>query len=69
MAEQPMLKFVKIDRDMPEKRDADQRNHDFHEIYAEYADAKAKEQSSRCSQCGVPYCQSHCTTIFRTGCA
>ena len=60
MAEQPMLKFVKIDRDMPEKRDADQRNHDFHEIYAEYADAKAKEQSSRCSQCGVPYCQSHC---------
>ena len=24
------------------------------------ADAKAAEQSSRCSQCGVPYCQSHC---------
>lgn len=60
MAEQPMLKFVKIDRVMPEKRDADARNHDFDEIYAEYADAKAKEQSSRCSQCGVPYCQSHC---------
>ena len=33
---------------------------DFHEIYAEYADAKAAEQASRCSQCGVPYCQSHC---------
>ncbi|SMC59868.1 glutamate synthase (NADPH) small subunit [Primorskyibacter flagellatus] len=60
MAEQPMLKFVKIDRVMPEKRDAEARNHDFDEIYAEYADAKAKEQSSRCSQCGVPYCQSHC---------
>ncbi|MFC3612606.1 NAD(P)-dependent oxidoreductase [Lutimaribacter marinistellae] len=60
MAKQPMLKFVKIDRDMPEKRSAEQRRQDFHEIYAEYADKKAKEQASRCSQCGVPYCQSHC---------
>ncbi|MEL6464938.1 MAG: NAD(P)-dependent oxidoreductase [Pseudomonadota bacterium] len=60
MAEQPMLKFVKIERDMPEKREADARREDFREIYAEYADAKAKEQASRCSQCGVPYCQSHC---------
>ena len=55
-----MLKFVTVARDMPEKRDADQRNKDFHEIYAEYADAKAREQAARCSQCGVPYCQSHC---------
>lgn len=55
-----MLKFVKIERDMPEKRGADIRREDFREIYAEYADAKAKEQASRCSQCGVPYCQSHC---------
>ena len=60
MAKQPMLKFVKIERDMPEKRDAIVRNKDFREIYAEFADAKATEQSSRCSQCGVPYCQSHC---------
>ena len=60
MANQPMLKFVKIDRDMPEKRGAAQRKEDFNEIYAEFAGAKAKEQSSRCSQCGVPYCQAHC---------
>lgn len=60
MAEQPMLKFVHIDRDMPEKRAAEIRRADFHEIYAEYVDAKAKEQASRCSQCGVPYCQTHC---------
>lgn len=60
MAEQPMLKFVKIDRDMPSKREAEIRREDFKEIYAEYADAKAKEQASRCSQCGVPYCQTHC---------
>ena len=60
MAKQPMLKFVQIERDMPEKRSASERKEDFREIYAEYADAKAKEQASRCSQCGVPYCQSHC---------
>ncbi|OUS34688.1 dihydropyrimidine dehydrogenase [Rhodobacterales bacterium 56_14_T64] len=60
MAKQPMLKFVQIERVMPEKRDAEVRREDFDEIYAEYAAAKAKEQSSRCSQCGVPYCQSHC---------
>jgi glutamate synthase (NADPH) small chain len=36
------------------------RKEDFHEIYAEFAAAKAAEQASRCSQCGVPYCQSHC---------
>jgi glutamate synthase (NADPH) small chain len=60
VAKQPMLKFVQIDRDMPAKRDATVRREDFDEIYAEYAAAKAEEQASRCSQCGVPYCQSHC---------
>ncbi len=49
-----------VSRDMPEKRTPNLRREDFQEIYAEYADEKAKEQSSRCSQCGVPYCQTHC---------
>jgi len=57
---QKMLKFVDVERDMPDKRPPDLRRTDFHEIYAEYADEKAKEQAARCSQCGVPYCQSHC---------
>ena len=60
MADNPMLKFTTVSRDMPEKRPPDLRAHDFREIYAEYANAKAREQASRCSQCGVPYCQSHC---------
>lgn len=60
MAKQPMLKFVSVDRDMPEKRTAETRKEDFNEIYAEFAAQKAEEQASRCSQCGVPYCQSHC---------
>jgi len=60
MAGQKMLKFTTVDRDMPEKRVPNLRKQDFNEIYAEYAREKAAEQASRCSQCGVPYCQSHC---------
>ncbi|WP_207102346.1 NAD(P)-dependent oxidoreductase [Paracoccus shandongensis] len=60
MATQKMLKFVSTPREMPEKRPAAERSEDFHEIYREFAKAKAAEQASRCSQCGVPYCQSHC---------
>lgn len=60
MATQKMLKFVTVGKEMPEKREASSRAQDFNEIYREYADRKAAEQASRCSQCGVPYCQSHC---------
>ena len=59
MAER-MLKFTTIERRTPEKREAEARGHDFLEIYADFIDAKAAEQASRCSQCGVPFCQTHC---------
>jgi glutamate synthase (NADPH/NADH) small chain len=55
-----MLKFISTPRNMPDKRGAEERRQDFDEIYAEYASDKAAEQSARCSQCGVPYCQTHC---------
>jgi glutamate synthase (NADPH/NADH) small chain len=55
-----MLKFVNLARAMPEKRGADARRHDFGEIYQEYDPKAAAEQASRCSQCGVPFCQVHC---------
>jgi glutamate synthase (NADPH/NADH) small chain len=60
MAEQKMLKFVTVERDMPEKRVPNLRTSDFDEIYQQYAATKAAEQASRCSQCGVPFCQDHC---------
>ncbi|MDJ0630429.1 MAG: NAD(P)-dependent oxidoreductase [Rhodobacter sp.] len=60
MTKQRMLQFVDVERDMPEKRGANIRRNDFREIYGEYAAEKAAEQAARCSQCGVPYCQSHC---------
>jgi glutamate synthase (NADPH/NADH) small chain len=55
-----MLNFVTVDKQMPDKRPPDLRRADFGEIYGEYAREKAAEQAGRCSQCGVPYCQSHC---------
>lgn len=60
MANDKMLKFVSLGRDMPDKRAPVLRRQDFDEIYAEYAAAKAAEQAGRCSQCGVPFCQTHC---------
>jgi glutamate synthase (NADPH/NADH) small chain len=59
MAER-MLKFVTVSRQTPQKRDAEERRGDFHEVYADFIDAKAREQSSRCSQCGIPFCQTGC---------
>lgn len=59
MAEK-MLKFVKIGQVTPVKRDASERTHDFSEIYKEFARDRSAEQASRCSQCGVPFCQIHC---------
>ena len=55
-----MLKFVKIGQQTPPKREVDTRKEDFNEIYKEFIHEKASEQSSRCSQCGVPFCQIHC---------
>ena len=55
-----MLKFVKIDKQTPPKRGDLERKEDFNEIYKEFIREKAKEQSSRCSQCGIPFCQVHC---------
>ena len=55
-----MLKFVKIDQENPSKISAEKRVKSFDEIYARYASEKAEEQASRCSQCGVPFCQVHC---------
>ncbi|MEO1045939.1 MAG: NAD(P)-dependent oxidoreductase [Pseudomonadota bacterium] len=56
----PMLRFVDTEQAYPEKRDAKLRTEDFREIADRYAEDAAKEQSARCSQCGVPYCSVHC---------
>ena len=55
-----MLQFVATKKAMPDKRAADHRVADFEEIYEDFDTSAAEIQSSRCSQCGVPFCQIHC---------
>ncbi|MGB1919974.1 MAG: NAD(P)-dependent oxidoreductase [Candidatus Puniceispirillaceae bacterium] len=55
-----MLKFVNTKKVTPPKRDASQRVDDFDEIYDEFELKTAEDQASRCSQCGVPFCQINC---------
>jgi len=59
MAER-MLQFVRLQQAQPEKRPAATRREDFGEIYREFAAGAASAQASRCSQCGIPFCQVHC---------
>ena len=68
MAEK-MLKFIKVDRAMPKKRSAKTRKTDFNEIYGDYAQKAARDQASRCSQCGVPFANKavRFKTISRIG--
>lgn len=55
-----MLKFTSTDQRYPDKRSADERRADFDEIYAPFSVERGTEQAERCSQCGVPFCQSGC---------
>jgi glutamate synthase (NADPH/NADH) small chain len=55
-----MLQFLRLGQAMPAKRSADSRRKDFNEIYEEWAEPEAADQSSRCEQCGIPFCQVHC---------
>ena len=63
-----MLKFVDQAKAMPQKREAQDRVGDFDEIYGDF-DISSAQQSSRCSQCGVPFVRSiaHCIITFLTG--
>ncbi len=55
-----MLQFVRLPQQPPPKRAVAARREDFAEIYRDFDTAEAGAQSSRCSQCGIPFCQVHC---------
>ena len=55
-----MLKFTHVGQRYPDKRTPDERRQDFDEIYAPFDPERGAEQAERCSQCGVPFCQSGC---------
>ena len=55
-----MLEFHKKKPKNPSKTLPEKRIKDFQEIYSQFDKSTSVEQSSRCSQCGVPFCQIHC---------
>jgi glutamate synthase (NADPH/NADH) small chain len=59
MAER-MLQFTHLPQETPKKREVGERKADFDEIYRRFDSQHAKAQSSRCSQCGIPFCSIHC---------
>ena len=60
MMTEKMLKFVYLDKHAPVKRAAAKRLQDFNEISPNFDNPDAADQASRCSQCGIPFCQVHC---------
>ena len=55
-----MMTFVSVPQATPRKREVEERQGDFREIYDRFTVEKAGEQSARCEQCGIPFCQTHC---------
>lgn len=55
-----LLKFTHIDQHYPDIQTAPARNRNYDEIYGHFDATGAAQQASRCSQCGIPFCQIHC---------
>ncbi len=52
--------FLEYTRELPQRRPAPQRIHDWFEIYQEFPEDKARIQGARCMDCGVPFCHTGC---------
>ncbi|MCB2427081.1 FAD-dependent oxidoreductase [Methylophaga pinxianii] len=54
------FQFLDVGRVDPKKLDANVRKQQFGEIYGDFEDDRAAEQSDRCLECGNPYCEWKC---------
>lgn len=52
--------FLEHTRALPSKRSVAERVHDYHEFVDKMSDIQLNQQSSRCMNCGVPFCHSGC---------
>jgi glutamate synthase (NADPH/NADH) small chain len=52
--------FLELNRQLPPKKDAAERKHNFEEIYEPFDPSHAMAQADRCLHCGNPYCEWAC---------
>ncbi len=52
--------FIEFTRELPAKRAAKERIHDYNEFVERLPEEKLNEQSARCMNCGVPFCHNGC---------
>ena len=52
--------FLEFTRELPAKRAPEERVHDYHEFVEKFSPEKLNHQSSRCMDCGVPFCHNGC---------
>ncbi|MCX6023093.1 MAG: glutamate synthase subunit beta [Chloroflexi bacterium] len=52
--------FIEFYRQTPKRRPVEERVKDWNEVYLPWAEGQAREQASRCMDCGVPFCNSGC---------
>ena len=55
-----VFQFLEINRADPGKKEATDRVREFGEIYGDYEQQEAADQSARCLECGNPYCEWKC---------
>ena len=54
------FQFLEVQRSDPGKKPAFVRVTEFGEIYGDYEQQEAADQSDRCLECGNPYCEWKC---------
>ncbi len=52
--------FLEFARELPKKRDVQERVHDYKEIEMPFAESDSQRQAARCMDCGTPFCHSGC---------
>ncbi|MEQ1552946.1 MAG: glutamate synthase subunit beta [Ferruginibacter sp.] len=52
--------FLQHTRELPQKRNVEERLTDYKEFVLAYTDEKLNQQAGRCMNCGVPFCHNGC---------
>ncbi len=52
--------FLKLGRELPQRRPVDVRIKDWHEVYESFGKDALEKQASRCMDCGIAFCHNGC---------